>query len=38
MSEINVAEGRKQATVLASEAAKLDSINRAEGAPLWWWW
>jgi len=31
MSEVNVAEGRKQATVLASQAAKLDFINRAEG-------
>lgn len=33
-SDINVAQGHKQSTVLAAEAAKLDAINRAEGAFL----
>ena len=31
-AEVNVAEGRKQARILASEAEKLELINAAEGA------
>ena len=30
-SEINVAEGQKQAQILASEAMRMENINRAQG-------
>ena len=30
-ADVNVAEGRRQARILASEADKLEQINRAEG-------
>lgn len=32
-SDINVAEGRKQAQILASEAQKAEQINKAAGEP-----
>jgi len=31
-AEINVAEGKKQARILSSEAYKLEQINQARGA------
>jgi len=33
-AEINVAEGKKQARILSSEAYKLEQINQAQGSCL----
>lgn len=30
-SNINIADGRKSAVILASEAARMDQVNRAQG-------
>lgn len=35
-SEINVAEGKKQAQILASESNQIEQINHATGNPLCW--
>ena len=34
-AKINVAEAKKAEVILASEASKLDQINRAEGKWVW---
>jgi hypothetical protein len=30
-SHINIADGKKSSVILASEAAKMDQVNRAQG-------
>lgn len=33
-ANINIADGRKSSVILASEAAKMDQVNRAQGLLL----